>query len=243
MGTLTEYLSGQPTFGQAPVFALRLITACLCGACIGFERSRRFKEAGIRTHVIVCCTAALIMIVSKYGFADLVLPDGTMLHGTRGADPARIAAQIVSGISFLCAGVIFKNGSTIKGLTTAAGIWATAAIGMAMGSGMYAIGLFATAIVATLQIVTHRFTVGADAYAASVLTFTVREDADLYALLQPKLAEWGAVIRESRVSRISGGRMEYRLTVRARRGIDFSELDTFIREHGEILSGANQRSG
>ena len=114
-------------------FFLRVLIACVCGAAIGFERSKRLKEAGIRTHVIVCCAAALTMIVSKYGFADVASPDGAGLYGTKGTDPARLAAQIISGVSFLGAGIIFRNGSTVKGLTTAAGIWATAGIGLAIG--------------------------------------------------------------------------------------------------------------
>ena len=132
--TLCEYFNSQFSIMQDLDFLVRILAACFCGACIGFERTKRFKEAGIRTHIIVCCAAALIMIVSKYGFADLTYPDGSVFNGTRGADPARIAAQVVSGISFLGAGVIFKNGSTVKGLTTAAGIWATAGIGLALGA-------------------------------------------------------------------------------------------------------------
>ena len=132
--TLTTYLNSQFSIAQNLDFFLRILLACLCGAGIGFERSRRLKEAGIRTHVIVCCAAALLMIVSKYGFADLTSATGEVFAGTRGADPARVAAQVVSGISFLGAGVIFKHGNTIKGLTTAAGIWATAGIGLAIGS-------------------------------------------------------------------------------------------------------------
>ena len=133
--TLCEYLNSQFTLVQNLDFLLRILAACFCGACIGFERTKRFKEAGIRTHIIVCCAASLIMIVSKYGFADLTNAGGGVFNGTRGADPARIAAQVVSGISFLGAGVIFKNGSAVKGLTTAAGIWATAGIGLALGAG------------------------------------------------------------------------------------------------------------
>jgi pyridoxine 5'-phosphate synthase PdxJ len=102
----------------------------------------RLKEAGIRTHIIVCVTAALIMLVSKYGFADLNQTTGLETLGSKGADPARVAAQAVSGISFLCAGVIFKVGSSIKGLTTAAGIWMTAGIGLAVGAGMYVVVAF-----------------------------------------------------------------------------------------------------
>ncbi len=240
MQTFVEYFNSQFTWIQWGDFALRMVVACLCGACIGYERSRHFKVAGIRTHVIVCCTAALIMVVSKYGFVDLTLPDGSPLNGIRGADPARIAAQIISGISFLCAGVIFKNGNTIKGLTTAAGIWATAAIGMAIGSGMYVMGLFATAVMALIQYILHKHSLGFHSPATNLLTFTVREDVNLYALLQPKLDAWGASIAESRVSRVSDGKMEYRFSIRAAKDISFTEVDAFVRENDGILSGDNQ---
>ena len=119
-------------------FLIRLLLSAALGALVGLERSKRRKEAGIRTHCIIACTSALFMIVSKYAFLDCVA-----LDGLRGADPARIAAQVVSGISFLGAGVIFKNGNSIRGLTTAAGIWATAGIGLAVGAGMYTIGIAA----------------------------------------------------------------------------------------------------
>ena len=162
MTTFIEYFNSQFSALQDIDFFARILLACLCGACIGFERSKRLKEAGIRTHIIVCCAASLLMIVSKYGFADLTDAAGIVFNGTRGADPARIAAQVVSGISFLGAGVIFKNGNTIKGLTTAAGIWATAGIGLAIGSGMLVVGIFSTVVIAVLQIIMHRFTVGGD---------------------------------------------------------------------------------
>lgn len=85
-------------------FLIRLLLSAALGALVGLERSKRRKEAGIRTHCIIACTSALFMIVSKYSFLDCVT-----LDGLRGADPARIAAQVVSGISFLGAGVIFKT--------------------------------------------------------------------------------------------------------------------------------------
>lgn len=93
------------------------------------------------------------MILSKYAFADLLI-DGTdsFFPGDRGADPARIAAQIVSGLGFLGAGVIFKHGSSIRGLTTAAGLWATAAVGMAFGSGLYSVGIFTTFLLLFFQL-------------------------------------------------------------------------------------------
>ena len=134
--TFSEYYHSHFTIAKNVGFCIRLVIAFIVGALIGMERSRRFKEAGIRTHVLVCCTTTLIMLISKYGFADLTM-GGVEAYASRGVDAARIAAQAVSGISFLCAGVIFKVGSSIKGLTTAAGIWLTAGIGLAIGAGMY----------------------------------------------------------------------------------------------------------
>ena len=104
MDPLVVYLNSHFSIWQNLDFFIRLIVACLCGICIGLERTRRLKEAGVRTHIIVCCASALFMIVSKYGFADLVSVLGVAYDGTRGADPSRVAAQVVSGISFLGAG-------------------------------------------------------------------------------------------------------------------------------------------
>lgn len=126
---------------------MRLVVAALFGAVIGFEREWRAKEAGLRTHFLVALGASLVMIVSKYGFEDLTLADGSNWPGTRGADPARIAAQVISGISFLGAGVIVLHKRFIMGLTTAATIWTTAAIGVAVGGGLYAVAAVSTVLV------------------------------------------------------------------------------------------------
>ena len=175
MSTLGEYMFLQFSALQYAEFFIRLVIACICGASIGVERTKRLKEAGVRTHVIVCLAAALTMIVSKYGFADLTSAEGIAFAGTRGADPARVAAQIVSGVSFLGAGIIFRNGSTVRGLTTAAGIWATAGIGLAIGSGMYVVGVFATIVVIVIQIIMHRFTIGTDSMSPAQVVCRVRD--------------------------------------------------------------------
>ncbi len=125
---------------------LRLLFACLCGGIIGLERSVRRKDAGIKTHIILALGAALFMIVSQYGFSDLHLTDEYR------ADASRIASNIVTGVSFLCAGVIFVRGASVKGLTTATGIWTTAGIGIAAGAGMYAITFFATCLIIVIQL-------------------------------------------------------------------------------------------
>ena len=116
---------------------LRLLLAGVLGALVGLDREYRSKEAGFRTHFLVALGSALFMLVSKYGFND-VLQDGVRL------DPSRIAAQVVSGIGFLGAGTIIIHKQFVRGLTTAAGVWATSAIGIVVGAGMYWIGIIST---------------------------------------------------------------------------------------------------
>ncbi|MBU3828210.1 MAG: MgtC/SapB family protein [Candidatus Lactobacillus pullistercoris] len=128
---------------------LRIIIAAICGAIIGYERAIQRKSAGVRTHIVVAIASALFMIVSKYGFADLLNMHDIAL------DPSRIAAQIVTGISFIGAGTILVRREQISGLTTAAGVWATSAIGMAIGAGMYSIGMLATAFLFIIQVLFH----------------------------------------------------------------------------------------
>lgn len=132
----------------------RLCVACMCGIAIGFERKNRAKEAGLRTHCIVACSAALMMLISKYGFFDIIENTEWGNIDVR-LDPSRMAQGIVTGVGFLGAGIIYIQRSTIKGLTTAAGLWATSGIGMAIGSGMYVIGLAATVIILMIQIILH----------------------------------------------------------------------------------------
>jgi putative Mg2+ transporter-C (MgtC) family protein len=122
--------------------AIRLLVAAALGAAIGFEREIHAHPAGMRTHLLVSEGSAIFTVLSIYGFVG-VLPSG---EGSA-PDPTRIAAQIVSGIGFLGAGAILKSGTSIRGLTTAASLWATAAVGVAVGAGEYAVGAVGAAIV------------------------------------------------------------------------------------------------
>ena len=126
---------------------IKMVLATVMGVIIGFERKSRNKGAGIRTHAIVSLASALMMIVSKYGFFDIVEYDA-----------ARVAAQVVSGIGFLGTGLIFIKNNAVNGLTTAAGIWATAGIGLAMGAGLYAVAIFGTLLIVIIQILMHKDT-------------------------------------------------------------------------------------
>src|SRR3984885_7621733 len=110
---------------------IRLLVAAALGGLIGFERERLLWAAGIRTHMLVCVGSCLIMIVSQYGFSNILTYEHVVL------DPSRIAAQVVSGIGFLGAGAILARGEIVRGLTTAASIWTVAAIGLAVGGGLY----------------------------------------------------------------------------------------------------------
>ena len=231
---LVDYLNSQFDLWQNIDFFIRILVASLCGACIGFERSKRYKEAGIRTHIIVCCAASLLMIVSKYGFADLTSTAGVVYNGTRGADPARIAAQVVSGISFLGAGVIFKHGSSIRGLTTAAGLWATAGIGLAIGAGMYTIGFFTMVLVAGAQILTHKFMVGKDTQMTFHLRFTVQDSTTLREAIDQLVAERKMYIAECAVSYLDDGFVHYDAIIRSTRQIQIRELDAFLHRYGSV---------
>jgi putative Mg2+ transporter-C (MgtC) family protein len=119
----------------------RLLAAAALGSLIGFERERLLWAAGIRTHMLVCVGACLFMLVSAFGFSAALTMDHVVL------DPSRIAAQVVSGIGFLGAGAILARGEIVKGLTTAASIWTVAAIGLAVGGGLYFAAGFSTAII------------------------------------------------------------------------------------------------
>ena len=121
------------------VVILRLLTAALLGSFVGIERENKKRAAGLRTHVLVCLGSALVMVLSEYLF--------NAYRGLTNVDPARLGAQVISGIGFLGAGTIIKQGVSVKGLTTAASLWATACIGLAAGAGFYTAAVVAAVIV------------------------------------------------------------------------------------------------
>ena len=206
-------------------FFIRILLSAVLGALVGLERTKRQKEAGIRTHCIIACAAAVFMIRSKYAFVD---PADVL--GTRGADGARIEAQVVSGISFLGAGVIFKNGNSIRGLTTAAGIWATSAIGMAIGAGMYWVGLITTVIMMVAQVVLHRFPVAGDAAVTQELAVSMADTPELHQALTRLLNDHGGCVTDSALSR-DDVHIAMELTVRLAEPITYEEALRFMQEH------------
>lgn len=120
---------------------IRLLVAAVLGSLVGVERERLQWAAGLRTHMLVSLGACLFMLVSAFGFSDALRASNTVL------DPSRIAAQVASGIGFLGAGTILFRGELVKGLTTAASLWAVAAVGLTVGGGLYAPAIAATLII------------------------------------------------------------------------------------------------
>lgn len=148
-------------------YLLRILVAAVLGLVIGSERKNRNKSAGIRTHAIVALGAALMMVVSKYGFCDV-----------EKGDAARLAAQVVSGIGFLGAGVIFVRNNLVSGLTTAAGMWATAGVGLAMGAGMYILGIASTILMIGIQFLMHKIHYFADVACCGMIHMTIEKEPD-----------------------------------------------------------------
>jgi putative Mg2+ transporter-C (MgtC) family protein len=136
---------------------LRVVLAGILGGAIGAEREIREREAGLRTHMLVAVGSALFTLVSAYGWSDFQFSQRSGIT----YDPTRIAAQIVTGIGFLGAGAIIRQGLSVRGLTTAASLWVVAAIGIASGAGYYSAALITTILVLVslwpLRIVAYRF--------------------------------------------------------------------------------------
>ena len=153
-------------------FILRLVVAGILGAAVGLDREYRAKEAGTRTHFLVSMGSALLSIVSAWGFQDVVGKNGI------GLDPSRIAAQVVSGIGFIGAGTIMMQKQFVRGLTTAAGLWAVAGIGLAVGCGMYLLGVAAT-ILTLIGLEVLRFLLRNFKTKCSYLVFLTRDRNNL----------------------------------------------------------------
>lgn len=130
----------------------RLLLAGVLGALVGFEREWREQNAGLRTHMLVCIGSTVFTLVSAYGFSEFFTQERNSIV----QDPGRIAAQIVSGIGFLGAGAILRSGFAVKGLTTAASLWAMAGIGMAVGAGMYVLAIACTIIIIFVLLVLRK---------------------------------------------------------------------------------------
>jgi putative Mg2+ transporter-C (MgtC) family protein len=130
------------------ILFIRLILACILGGIIGYEREANNQPAGFRTYILVCVASALVMCTSEYMFG--------IYHGLTTVDPARLGAQVISGIGFLGAGTIMRNGMNIRGLTTAASLWAVSCVGLAVGIGFYEGAIVTTILIYITLIILKR---------------------------------------------------------------------------------------
>ena len=219
----------QITFLTQLDWLIRLILAGVCGYAIGYERNSRSKNAGTRTHLIVALSAALMIIVSKYGFMDIISTNGVNL------DPSRIAAQIVSGIGFLGAGMIFVHNQSVNGLTTAAGIWATSGIGMAIGSGLYFIGIVATLLILLFQIILHQNYRCIKSATIDHLILQL-EDFEGLQLLQQQLKEEDVKILSIKVEKKSNNSLKTELYLNLPKAYEVASLMSLLESNDKIKS-------
>ena len=210
-------------------FCLRIIASAMCGCLIGYERSRRSKGAGVRTHMIIALSATLMMLISKYGFFD-------MLKLGYNADSSRIAAQIVTGIPFLGAGIIYvrRNQSSVQGLTTAAGILATCGIGMAWGAGLYIIAIFATLLLMLLQFILHRILTGYDSTFMGEAVLITDASFDAEGLITEVFKEFSVSIQKCRIKRLDDGTFEFRINFKTMHDISAEIILNAMNEHPEF---------
>ena len=213
----------------------RCILAAICGAIIGFERKNRSKEAGLRTHLIVALGSALMMVVSKYGFFDL-LRYAAQLEVEVKLDPSRLASNIITGIGFLGAGTIFVRKQVINGLTTAAGLWATAGIGMAIGAGMYIIGISMTLFLFLAQIILHKNIKILRAPTSDLLVLRVDDSSDIIKKLNDIFKELKMEVMTIKYERIGEKLLEVECFVKFPKKYTISQLAADLKQYDFIRS-------
>lgn len=212
-------------------FVWRLVLAAIFGTIIGLDREYREKEAGFRTHFLVSLGSALMMIVSQYGFSEILTHDGVSL------DPSRIAAQVVSGIGFIGAGTTIFNHQIVRGLTTAASLWATAGIGLTAGAGMSWLALAAT-ILTLVALEGLSLVFRSLGSRRMVVVFSASDRTGVADTLDRIRTDGYMVVSYEVVPQVVGGDgITYRVTmvVKAKPGSDNNQLLALLRENTDII--------
>lgn len=211
-------------------YFLRVLGAAACGAVIGYERESHMKSAGIRTHAIVALASSLMMVLSKYGFYDILAREHI------GLDPSRIAAGVVTAVGFLGAGVIFNRKMNVVGITTAAGIWATVGIGMAFGAGMYVLSIASSLFIVLLQFLFHtRFLYGRNAVMEQI-TIQVDSKEEIKELLGGIFSSSKIKISNINARKVDDTTLEIKLHVKFPESYDIYEIFTLLKNNPQIKS-------
>ena len=204
---------------------LRIFVAMILGMLIGNERKNRMKSAGMRTHALVALGSALMMVVSKYGFSDTVQGDG-----------ARLAAQVVSGVGFLGAGMIFVRHNLVSGLTTAAGVWTTAGIGLTLGAGMYTIGIISALMLLIMQNLSHRIPFFSTVAASGMIRITVQKKPNAVKEIETLLRDLGIEIQNIQIQKSEKNNIKLELDVIYPKTLDKSVLFSTLAESDDVIS-------
>lgn len=213
----------------------RCILAAVCGLIIGLERKNRSKEAGIRTHLIVALGSALMMVVSKYGFFD-ILRYGASLGSEIRLDPSRLASNIITGIGFLGAGTIFIRKQVINGLTTAAGLWSTAGIGMTIGAGMYIVGISITLFQFIIQIILHKNIRGIGASVSDLVLIKAYDSPDVIKQLNDAFEKLKVDVSSIKYEKVSDQIIEIECFVRLPKKYTLPMLASDFKQYDFIKS-------
>ena len=204
---------------------LRIFVAMILGLLIGNERKNRMKSAGMRTHALVAFGSALMMVVSKYGFFDTVQGDG-----------ARLAAQVVSGVGFLGAGMIFVRNNAVSGLTTAAGVWTTAGIGLTIGAGMYFVGIFSALMMVIMQNLSHKISYFSSVASSGLIRMTVQKKPGAVEEIERLLMDHKIDIQSIQVQKTEKEKIKLEFEVIYPRKMDKPGLFSLLAERDDILS-------
>ena len=219
---IDNFISTNINFHQLEYF-IRILLAGICGSVIGLERRKRFKDAGIRTHLILAIGCAVIMIVSKYAFAD-----------TLDYDSARVASNIITGVGFLGAGVIFVKSGSVRGLTTAAGIWTTAAIGMAIGAGFYLLGIGVTILLVVIQLLLYRLVPALESIEVAELLIKAKRTPDILERIKAELDRNNVFISTMKIKKHET-ELDIRFSVKVQKDHSLQGLFELLSAYDEVI--------
>lgn len=211
-------------------YLLRVLVAALCGMVIGYEREVRLKMAGIRTHTIISMAAGIMVVISKYGFFDVIVVQGVSL------DASRVASSVVSALGFLGAGIILNRKNGISGVTTAAGTWATLGIGMAIGAGMWVLGIGSTLMLLIIQYFFHKqLRIFKDSNTGHI-TLRLKPDDDRSEEIAQALADRKIHVTTTHLNVCDDHNLEVGLEVVFPRTFNTQDVLTLMAQHHEIIS-------
>lgn len=211
-------------------YLIKLLGAAACGMAVGYERENHLKTAGIRTHTIVALASSAMMIISKYGFEDVLRANYVRL------DPSRIAAGVVTAIGFLGVGIIYTRNLTVSGLTTAAGIWATVGIGMAFGAGMYGLGVLTTLCIIIIQFILHRNFRWLKTLSIQQVTMEVGDADNFKQILEDSFAVKHLKILTMKVTRVDEATLKIKLSVAFPDDYTYQDVIDLLKENPQIKS-------